>query len=397
MNIILFDYIDNWENLLPITYTRPISEIRVGILTIKQKWEKYFSETCSYLTKNYLKEKFKVKYAKENLYVNSLLLPNNEVVEKLIDLKQNQVLILNDTIAGFKSSNEIEEVNSEIIQKLDTINLDTNISKIAYPWNIFSLNEQEIENDYKLLTKNRTSAKLSNTNRIIGDNIFAEDGAKAEFSIINAKDSFVYLAKDSEIMEGSIIRGSLALCEHSTIKLGAKIYGATTIGPHSKVGGELNNVVITGYSNKGHDGFLGNAVLGEWCNLGADTNNSNLKNNYAEVKAWNFKENRFIKTGLQFCGLIMGDHSKSGINTMFNTGTVVGVNANIFGSGFPRNFVPSFSWGGASGFTEYKTNKAFEVNQKVMERRNLEFNLIEENILKEVFEITKKYRERYKA
>ena len=198
-------------------------------------------------------------------------------------------------------------------------------------------------------------------------------------------------------MEGSIIRGSLALCEHSTIKLGAKIYGATTIGPHSKVGGELNNVVITGYSNKGHDGFLGNAVLGEWCNLGADTNNSNLKNNYAEVKVWNFKTNRFIKTGLQFCGLIMGDHSKCGINTMFNTGTVVGVNANIFGSGFPRNFVPSFSWGGASGFTEYKTNKAFEVNQKVMERRNIEFDLIEENILTAVFENTKEYRERYKV
>ena len=397
MNIILFDYTDNWENLLPITYTRPISEIRVGILTIKEKWEKYFSESCSYLTKEYLQKKFKSKYANKNLYINSLLLPSNEIVDKLNNLKLNQILIINDTIAGFKSSEQIKDVNSEIIKNLDIVNFDISISKICYPWDIFSLNEQEIENDYKLLTKNRTSAVLSSTNRILGENIFVEEGAKAEFAIINAKDSYVYLAKDSEIMEGAVIRGSLALCEHSTIKLGAKIYGATTIGPHSKVGGELNNVVITGYSNKGHDGFLGNAVLGEWCNLGADTNNSNLKNNYADVKVWNFKENRFIKTGLQFCGLIMGDHSKSGINTMFNTGTVVGVNANIFGSGFPRNFVPSFSWGGASGFTEYKTNKAFEVNQKVMERRNLEFDLVEENILKEVFEITKGYRERYKA
>ncbi|MBN1253002.1 MAG: GlmU family protein [Bacteroidales bacterium] len=392
MNIILFDYIDNWENLLPLTYTRPISEIRVGILTIKEKWEKMFLASCSYLTKSYLQEKFKIKYSSENLYVNSLILPNNEIVNKLNDLKSNQVLISNETIIGFKSSAEIRQVNSDTIKGLEIIKLNIQISKISYPWDIFSLNEQEIENDYKLLTKNRTSSNLSNSNRIIGENIFVEEGAVSEFAIINAKDSFVYLAKDSEIMEGSVIRGSLALCEHSTIKMGAKIYGATTIGPHSKVGGELNNVVITGYSNKGHDGFLGNAVLGEWCNLGADTNNSNLKNNYAEVKVWNYKAEKFIKTGLQFCGLIMGDHSKSGINTMFNTGTVVGVNANIFGSGFPRNFVPSFSWGGAHGYTEYTVIKAFEVNQKVMERRNIEFDTIEQNILKEVFEMTNKYR-----
>lgn len=397
MNIILFDYFNNWENLLPLTYTRPISKIRVGILTIKEKWEKYLSETCSFITKNYLHEKFINRYTNDNLYINSIVLPNSIIVDKLSKLKQNQVLIINDTIVGFKSNEKILEVNNETIHKLDIINFDTDISKISFPWDIFSLNHKEIENDYKLLTKNRTSSNLSNTNKIIGDNIFVEEGAKAEFSIINAKNSYVYLSKDSEIMEGSIIRGSLALCEHATIKLGAKIYGATTIGPHSKVGGELSNVVITGYSNKGHDGFLGNAVLGEWCNLGADTNNSNLKNNYAEVKAWNYKANRFIKTGLQFCGLIMGDHSKSGINTMFNTGTVVGVNANIFGSGFPRNFIPSFSWGGASGFSEYNIQKAFEVNEKVMERRSLDFDLIEKNIYKEIFEITKKYRKQYKV
>jgi UDP-N-acetylglucosamine diphosphorylase/glucosamine-1-phosphate N-acetyltransferase len=243
-----------------------------------------------------------------------------------------------------------------------------------------------------LLTKGRTSAPISDTVQVLGKDVFFEEGAKAEFVTINANTGPVYIGKDAEIMEGSVIRGPFALCEHSAVKLSAKIYGPTTIGPESKVGGELNNVVIQGYSNKGHDGFLGNSVLGEWCNIGADSNNSNLKNNYAEVRLWDYETACFAKTGLQFCGLIMGDHSKCGINTMFNTGTVVGVSANIYGSGFPRNFVPSFSWGGASGFTEYKTNKAFEVAAKVFERRGLEFDEVEQRILDHVFEMTKVYR-----
>ncbi|MGB1307109.1 MAG: glucose-1-phosphate thymidylyltransferase, partial [Flavobacteriales bacterium] len=216
--------------------------------------------------------------------------------------------------------------------------------------------------------------------------------AKVEHAILNASTGPIYVGKDAEIMEGSIVRGPLAMCENSVLKMGAKIYGATTLGPYCKVGGEVNNSVLLGYSNKGHDGFLGNSVLGEWCNLGADTNNSNLKNNYAEVKLWSYQSERFVNTGLQFCGLIMGDHSKCGINTMFNTGTVVGVSANVFGAGFPRNFVSSFSWGGSAGYMTYRLNKVFEVAEKVMQRRAIEFNQVEKDILTEVFELTKSYR-----
>ena len=250
-----------------------------------------------------------------------------------------------------------------------------------------------LEEDYELLTRGRVSQPIPSSNNVIAaQNIFLEEGAKLEFTTLNASSGPIYIGKDAEIMEGSIIRGPFALCEHATVKLGAKIYGPTTVGPHSKVGGEVNNSVLFGYSNKGHDGFLGNSVLGEWCNLGADTNNSNLKNNYAEVRLWDYNTESFARTGLQFCGLMMGDHSKCGINTMFNTGTVVGVSANIFGSGFPRNFVPSFSWGGNGGFTTYLTKKAFEVAEVVMSRRQIELTDVDKAILEHVFEETKKYR-----
>ncbi len=265
--------------------------------------------------------------------------------------------------------------------------------KIKYPLDIFSYNGKVIEKDFKNITVGRKSKDLPTTVNVINkENVFVEEGVEINLATLNAQDGYIYLGKDSVVMEGSVVRGSLALCEHSQLKIGSKIYGPTTIGPYSKVGGEVNNSVIWGYSNKAHDGFLGNSVLGQWCNIGADSNNSNLKNNYAEVKMWNYREERFIKTGLQFCGLVMADHSKCSINTMFNTGTVVGVNANIFGSGFPRNFIPSFSWGGAQGFTEYKLEKAFEVAEKVMARRGVEFDDTEKEILTSVFESTKKYR-----
>jgi len=267
------------------------------------------------------------------------------------------------------------------------------LDKISYPWDIFRFNEKVIQQDFHYITQNRKGHRLPDTVNVINrENVFVEEGVEINFATLNAQEGFIYLGKNVVVMEGALVRGSLAMCESSQIKLGAKIYGATTVGPYSKVGGELNNVVIFGYSNKAHDGFLGNAVIGEWCNIGADSNNSNLKNNYAEVKMWNYKKSRFINTGLQFCGLIMGDHSKCGINTMFNTGTVVGVNANIFGSGFPRNFIPSFSWGGPQGFVEYKLEKAFEVVEKVMARRNKKFDSLEKSILTSVFSLTSKYR-----
>ncbi len=393
MNYLLFDN-NTWNNLLPLTYTRPVSEIRIGILTIKQKWDKFLNSNSSFLTKDYLKEKYVSKYEDENVLINSSVIPNENLLEKITSLQTNQLLEKNGLAIAIKLKKDFaKNFDFNNIKFSSKIEYQNDISIINNTWDIFSKNEVEIKNDFLLLTKGRKSAQISETNTVFEpENIFIEKGAKVECSILNPKGGYIYIGVDAEIMEAVVVRGSLAMCEHSVLKIGAKIYGATTVGPHSKIGGEVNNCVIIGYSSKAHDGFLGNSVLGEWCNLGADTNNSNLKNNYAEVRLWDYATERFAKTGLQFCGLIMGDHSKCGINTMFNTGTVVGVSANIFGSGFPRNIIPSFSWGGASGFKEYKLDKVFEVAEKVMSRRDIIFNEKEKNILKHIFEITQKYR-----
>jgi len=392
MNYILFD--DNtWDNFLPLTYTRPVAKIRFGILTISEKWEKWLKDEVSYLTKDYLSKKFSIKIDEDNLLINSSVVPDASLVEEINSLKINESLVYNDILLAKRIGKDISNFNYKNFNQNNSRKYTKEIFKINFHWDIFQNNAKAIDLDFKLITKNRKSQVISQSNNIIcKENIFLEEGAKMEFATINASDGPVYIGKNAEIMEGSIVRGPLAMCEHSVLKMAAKIYGPTTIGPYSKVGGEVNNVVIIGYSSKAHDGFLGNAVIGEWCNLGADTNNSNLKNNYAEVKLWSYPENRFVKTGLQFCGLIVGDHSKCGINTMFNTGTVVGVNSNIFGEGFPRNFIPSFAWGGAHGFVEFTIKKAFEVASKVMKRRNIDFDIIEQELLMNVFEQTAKYR-----
>ncbi len=393
MNIILFDS-QNRDNLLPLTYTRPVAEIRVGILKIKEKWDHYFKQNSSFLTIDYLNVKFPVKTEEKNLLINGSILPNSELFSEINKLNLGELLIKNnEPIAVLINEQEVNTIDFTNLENFKYTEASSNFSQINFPWDIFSKNGEEIKNDFLLLTKGRTSQKLSeNVNALETENIFLEEGAKVEFATLNPNGGYIYIGKDAEIMDGAIVRGSLALCEHSALKLGAKIYGPTTVGPHSKVGGEVNNSVIIGYSNKGHDGFLGNSVIGEWCNIGADTNNSNLKNNYAEVKLWNYRKKGFVKSGLQFCGLIMGDHSKCGINTMFNTGTVVGVSANIFGDGFPRNFIPSFSWGGASGFTTYKLNKVFETAKLVMTRKKINFNEIEQTIFEEIFKQTEEFR-----
>jgi len=264
---------------------------------------------------------------------------------------------------------------------------------IRHPEDIFRKNDIELRKDFRLLTKGRTSAVLSSTNTIIGDYFFAEEGAQAEcctFSTINGP---IYLAANTEVWEGTNIRGPFALCEHSQIKMGTKIYGATTIGPYCRIGGEVNNAVVWGYSSKGHEGYLGNAVIGEWCNIGADSNNSNLKNNYSEVKLWDYSTQNYRGTGLQFCGLIMADHAKCGINTMFNTGTVVGVSANVFDAGYPSKYIPDFSWGGANGMEEYAYDKMMETAGRVVARReHRNFDEVEKAILTKVYELTKPYR-----
>ena len=382
MNVILFD--SNRENYYPLTYTRPISDFRIGILTIKEKWEKYY-KSVSVQTVDYLSAKFPLKIQKDNLWIDAKVLPSKALMIELASLRSGEALEKEGEVVAFRSA--IFD-----LQKMNKIDSHAAFNTVENLWDIFSDNDREIKSDFALLTKRRKSKTLNETNTLVGDKIFIEKGAKVSCSILNAENGPIYIGKNAEIMEGSIIRGPFAMCENSVLKMGAKIYGATTLGPYCKVGGEVNNSVFFGYSSKAHDGFLGNAVIGEWCNLGADTNNSNLKNNYAEVKLWNYEIERFKKTGLQFCGLIMGDHSKCGINTMLNTGTVVGVSANIFGSGFPRNFIPSFSWGGAAGFSIYKLPKVFEVADKVFDRRQLKFDKVEQDILTEVYGMTKRYR-----
>jgi len=388
MNYILFDG-PYRNNLLPFTFTRPVADIRIGILTIREKWEKYLGYTTTTVTEEYLSQKFPMVELEENIMINASYLPNTEIVALIKSLKEGQAIFKNEDVIAFYSKEE-EEVEFD---QITSIEFEGDILCIQNPWDIFSKNGEALADDFDLLTKDRNSQPIpSSVNTINASQIFIEPGAKVEFSILNASYGPIYIGKNAEVMEGSVIRGPFALCEHSVVKLAAKIYGPTTVGPYSKVGGEINNSVLFGYSNKGHDGFLGNSVLGEWCNLGADTNNSNLKNNYEPVRLWGYNTESFAKTGLQFCGLIMGDHSKCGINTMFNTGTVVGVSANIFGSGFPRNFIPSFSWGGAKGFSKYLTNKAFETAKIVMARRNIELTAIDEDILQHVFTQTEKYR-----
>jgi len=389
MNYILFDG-PSRNNLLPFTFTRPVADIRVGILTIREKWENHLSGTTTTITEDYLSEKFPMVEMEMNVMINASFLPNTELVEIIKSLKENQAVFQGEDVIAFFAIEGQEDIDFD---DYDAIEFAGDVIKIENTWDIFSKNGEAIKADFDLITEDRTSQIISKTNNIIApENIFIEEGAKLEFTTLNATKGPIYIAKDTEIMEGAAIRGPFALCERSIVKMGAKIYGPTTIGPYSKVGGEINNSVIFGYTNKGHEGFLGNSVLGEWCNLGADTNNSNLKNNYAEVRLWDYQTEGFAKTGLQFCGLMMGDHSKCGINTMFNTGTVIGVSTNIFGSGFPRNFVPSFSWGGSSGFSTYTTKKAFDVVKVVMERRGMELDKQEEAILEHVFEETRQYR-----
>lgn len=388
MNYILFDGAVR-KQLLPFTFTRPVADIRVGILTIREKWEKLLESTTSTITEDYLSEKWPMVEMEQNIMINASYLPTPELLAQIQELQENQAIFNEEEVVAFYSL-EDQEVDFE---KFTQFELQGEAFQIANSWDIFAKNGEAIAADYEIITRNRISLPIPSSNNVIaGENIFIEEGAVVQFATLNASTGPIYIGADAEIMEGSIIRGPFALCEQSVVKLGAKIYGPTTVGPHSKVGGEINNSVLFAYSNKGHDGFLGNSVLGEWCNLGADTNNSNLKNNYAEVRLWDYETESFARTGLQFCGLMMGDHSKCGINTMFNTGTVVGVSANIFGSGFPRNFVPSFSWGGSGGMTTYKTSKAFEVAEIVMKRRNVEFSDKDKAILEQVFEDSKKWR-----
>lgn len=384
MNFVLFDEETAWKNFLPLTFTRPLSEIRIGILTIREKWDRYLDAACSYHAQSYLAKKFPIKLSSQFVLINSKYCPDKRLAQMVKSLQQGMALYKKGNLIAFNG--QVKDLDN--LSSYQSIEYPAEVFEMKNVWDIFRKNAEAIQSDFELLTEGRPSQILSGSVAVIGnkDLVFLEPGAKAEACILNTSTGPVYVGKDAEIMEGSVVRGPLALCEHSTLKLSTKIYGATTIGPHSKVGGEVNNSVIFGYSNKAHDGFLGNSVIGEWCNLGADTNNSNLKNNYSSVKLYNYLQKKQVDTGLQFCGLIMGDHSKSGINSMFNTGTVVGVASNIYGGDFPDTTIPNFSWGGSGGFETYRLEKLFETAERIYERRGLKFPDTDKQILKYIFE-----------
>jgi UDP-N-acetylglucosamine diphosphorylase/glucosamine-1-phosphate N-acetyltransferase len=391
MAIILFD--DNAHyTLLPLTYTRPVANLRIGILTIAEKWGKYLETKFSYYTQPYLQGKFPMQLTADNLFINGSFCPDEFLLEAIDKLPAGEGLYQRGRLVAVKLT-EGDAHRFDPAQQFDRAHQhEQAVVSIVYPEDIFKKNDIELQRDFKLLTQGRSSAAISQTNTIIGDSFFAEEGAVAECATFNTKNGPIYLGQNTEVWEGCHIRGALALCHDSQIKMGAKVYGATTIGPYCRVGGEINNAVLWGHTSKGHEGYLGNSVLGEWCNIGADTNNSNLKNNYTEVKLWDYTSQHFRPTGLQFCGLIMADHAKCGINTMFNTGTVVGVSANVFGAGYPRNYVPDFSWGGSHHLEVYKLDKVFETVERVYARRDRQFDDTEKQLLQEVFNLTQPYR-----
>lgn len=388
MNLILFDDTNIRTNLLPFTFTRPVADIRIGIVTIREKWEKYLNRASSSLTVEYLSAKYTTLGASENLLVNGALCPDEKIIKAIEGLKIGETLISGDLVLAAKSG------RAEVPAKEKTIPYSETFTFIDQPWKIFQHNAAQIKSDFALITKGRKSAGVQDKHTIVygAENIFVEEGVDIKAAVLNAESGPIYLGKNSVVQEGALIKGSFALCEGATVNMGAKMRGDSTIGPHCKVGGEISNSVLFGFSNKGHDGFLGNSVLGEWCNLGADTNTSNLKNNYDQVKLWSYAKRGFVSTDQQFCGLMMGDHSKCGINTMFNTGTVVGVSANVFGDGYPRNFIPSFSWGGAAGFIPYQLNKVFETAERVMSRRHVSLTELDKEILKHIFDSTEELK-----
>jgi UDP-N-acetylglucosamine diphosphorylase/glucosamine-1-phosphate N-acetyltransferase len=390
MNVILFDNPTIRQDLLPFTFTRPVADIRVGILTIAEKWAKHLEVKPSFSTESYLSKKFTTQLTSDNLWINGAVCPTASLVSLIHQLSPGDAIAKGTMILVVRTpDNEVPEIITGTIHEFNH-----EVTLIDQVWKIYQYNGAQIRADFKLITHGRKSAGIRDmhTKVYAPENIFVEEGAQVRAALLNAENGPIYLGRNSFVQEGALIRGPFALCEESHVNMGAKVRGDTTVGPFSKIGGEVSNSVLFGYSNKSHDGFLGNSVLGEWCNIGADTNTSNLKNNYENIKLWNYAKGGFKDTGLMFCGLMFGDHSKCGINTMFNSGTVVGVSTSIFGDGYPRNYIPSFAWGGAAGFTTYQFNKAMDTAAKAMARRSLPLTDIDKEIMKHLFNESAPYR-----
>lgn len=397
LNLILFDT-DARNHLLPLTATRPMGELRIGLLTLREKWEKRLRAYCSYITQEYLQEKYPIRIEDDNLILNASIVPNDALCRRIEALAMGEALLRSgELIAARLDENQFEMlIDDAELRELQGVELDPAIEylTIEHTWDFTRHNDKAIVEDFELITKDRKTHPVSSSNRVMGaHNLFVEEGVKMECCIINASTGPIYIGKNVEIMEGSILRGPIAIGDGAIIKMGAKIYGPTTIGPGCRVGGEVTRSVLFANSNKAHEGYLGDSVLGEWCNLGADSNCSNLKNNYSEVRVWDYEAEKFVNTGLQFCGMIMGDHSKCGINTMFNTGTVIGVFTNIFGAGYQRNFIPDFSWGGPdSSMRTYKFAEACETAETVLKRRNIAFSELDKAILYHIYDRTARFR-----
>lgn len=382
---LVFSDAQYWEDFLPLTFTRPVAEMRCGILTFSERWQKILENTeISFFTEMYLQGKFPEPEKKESLFLVTNFLPSETVIQQIKNLNQGEALVYEDELVAARIN--MDGFSLHQIEKMTDIKEELVFFK--KPTDLFTYNQKAIDFDFELLTEGRTSQELSSTNGFLGDqkDLFIEEGAQIEFSTLNTRTGKIYIGKNAEVMEGCHLRGPIALGESSKFNLGSKIYGATTIGPHCKVGGEVNNIIIFGYTNKGHDGFIGNSVIGEWCNFGADSNSSNMKNNYGNIRLWSYRTKAFEDTGLQFAGLIMGDHSKTAINTQLNTGTVIGVASNIFREGFPPNHVDSFSWGGFKDDERFKLDKAYEVAGRAMARRNVVLEEEDKAILKHVFD-----------
>lgn len=395
MNYILFDRTDE-PKLRPLSFTKPIADLRIGILTFRERWEKHLDASTSSATHDYLQEKYPLVLDNDNIFIDGSIVATPDLVEAVLDLAVDTALVHQGTLVAWRCSQLLAEKfaaspHNALSEGVFTEEFEGELFRIDQNWEFFTRNGAAIEIDWKLVTDGMSN-QPSATNTILGDQVFIEEGATVECAVLNSTSGPIYIGKNATIMEGAVVRGPFALCEGATLKLSTKVYGPTTVGPYCKAGGEVSNSILMGYSNKGHDGFIGNTVIGEWCNLGADTNTSNLKNNYGNVRVWDYTTADQVNTGQTFLGLTMGDHSKCGINTMFNTGTVVGVNANIFGGGFPDKFIPSFGWGGADGFDTYDLLKSYGVAKTVCARRKVEFTEVDERIMKHIFHLTTPYR-----
>lgn len=399
-NIVLFDLPGVHDQLLPLSYTRPVADFLLGTCTLREKWEALLPGLYSYFTASYLSEKYPMAEAPDTLFIASHIVAEPALAEALAGLAADTALTADNAdgrellVAYRGSAGSFRELIGREGVEVNAVKYDGRVAEVRSLTDIFRMNPARIEADFELFTQGREGQPVHRSNVVIGspEQIFIESGAVVEGVVLNASHGPIYIGRDVEVMEGSCLRGPIALLEHATVNMGTKIYPGTTIGPWCKVGGELNNVVMFGYSNKAHDGFLGNAVIGQWCNLGAGCVASNLKNDYTEIKLWNYPAHRFLRTGLQFCGLIMADHSKAGINTMFNTATVVGVGCNIHGSGFPRNFVASFSEGGAAGFSDVAMSKFFDIARRAMARRHVELTQTDIDIFEAIRDIAETYK-----